>query len=113
MFTTFYSTSLLESVFVLMTLAASRLSASGDFFRLLIIFSSYLNPDHDGHSIGFDPNCWTSDDFLKLSLKKVSSEKLPSMQKIKSAIQINILNSKKKNKWQTCLKCRTYKLSIQ
>ena len=53
----------LGSVFVLMTLAVSRLPASGEFFRLLIIFSNGLDPDQNRHIIGPDlaPNCWTSD----------------------------------------------------
>ena len=76
LFTSFYSTSQLGSVFVLMTLATSRLPASGDFCHLLIIFSNYLDPDHDGHSIGLDldPNSWTSDsvpnDFFKVEIEK-------------------------------------------
>ena len=53
----------LGNVFVLMSLAVSRLPASRDFCRLLIIFSNNLDPDQDRHSVGpdLDPNCWTPD----------------------------------------------------
>ena len=86
-----------------MALAVSRLPDSGDFCRLLIIFSNNSDQDQDRYSIGpdLDPYCWTSDSvpkwfFFKVELEKGQLWKITQHATIKSATQIIVLNPKEK-----------------